>query len=211
MLGANGHIVSVGGTAKGLKPIRLGLGGAFVSAFLQVQQGASWPFETSIVCGFSSELAKNFSDGSLDVACLMDPPLDLGMPIFDWHEDHVWVRSPNFVLSPGSAIPIVDWPVNLADQPMFQVLERAGIAYRIVFTAADHQVRMMAVRSGLGITCVPTRLVDKTLVIANEYYLPAIPPLKAGVFLRSDVDSEEIAPLIDCLKKLSGTAHASGF
>src|SRR5580698_2137951 len=71
----------------------------------------TWPSvklerQTSIACDHSAGLAKSFSDGYLDIACLVmsGPSVDLGKGAFAWEEKAAWLRSRDFALSPGSVI-----------------------------------------------------------------------------------------------------------
>jgi DNA-binding transcriptional LysR family regulator len=139
LLDANDQILLVGGAATEQRPIRLGLSSLYVEYFLDIWGSAEHPAcEMSFVCDHSTELAKALAEGYLDVACLVNPPPEVGAPSVSWEEDFVWVRSRNFVLSPGSPIPIIGWLNSLADQTTFQELERAGLTYRIAFSCSDH-------------------------------------------------------------------------
>src|ERR1700748_2076574 len=88
----------------------------------------------------------------------------------------VWVRSRDFVLSPGAPIPIVTWP---ADDWMISTLTKHGLTFKIVSTASDFHTRLSAVKAGIGLTAMPEGMVPADLVKATEYYLPALPPAKA--------------------------------
>ncbi len=204
LLDANDQILSIGGAVNDSQPVRLGLSTLFIEQFL-----STWrPYEhhggqISFICDHSTDLAKALLDGYLDIACLMNPPTDVGDPVFGWEEDFVWVRNRDFVLRPGSPIPIVGWPGSLLDQPMINAIENAGLAYRVVFTSADHHARIAAVAAGVGLMALPARQMMAPLVVAKEYYLPALPPGRAGIFVRPAADPKRIAVIVAALKLLS--------
>jgi DNA-binding transcriptional LysR family regulator len=123
--------------------------------------------------------------------------------IFSWNEDFVWVRSRDFVLRHGSPIPLIGWPGSPQDITMTASIEKAGLAYRFVLTSGDHHTRVAAVAAGVGLMTLPQRQVASPLVVAKEYYLPDLKPIRAGIFVRKNVDREKIGPLIDALKALA--------
>jgi DNA-binding transcriptional LysR family regulator len=203
-LEANDQILSIGGAVKDGQPIRLGLSSLFVEEFLSSWRTAKHRTDqVSFICDHSGELAKSLVDGYLDVACLVNPPDDVGEPVFLWEENFVWVRSRDFVLRHGSPIPLIGWPGSWQDATMINAVESAGLAYRVVFTSADHHARIAAVASAIGLMALPQRQAVSPLVIAKEYYLPDLKPLRAGIFSRPDAKSERIEQLVEALKVLS--------
>jgi DNA-binding transcriptional LysR family regulator len=205
LLDANDQILSIGGAENDAQPIRLGLSAAFVNQFL-----VNWPkvrlaSQLSIVCDHSAELAKAFADGYLDVGCLAmpEPPADLGEVVFGWEEEAVWVRSRDFVLGHGSPIPLIGWPGSPQDASMMSAIEKAGLAYRFALSSPDHHVRISAVAAGIGLMSLPLRMVVPPLVVAKEYYLPKLMPVRAVIIVRENFDPSVITPLIDALKALA--------
>jgi DNA-binding transcriptional LysR family regulator len=205
LLDANDQILSIGGAENDAQPIRLGLSAAFINQFL-----GNWPkvklaSQLSIVCDHSTGLAKAFADGYLDVGCLAmpEPPSDLGDVVFSWEEEAVWMRSRDFVLGHGSPIPLVGWPGSPQDASMMSAIEKAGLAYRFVLTSPDHHVRMSAVAAGIGLMGLPLRMVVPPMVVAKEYYLPKLKPVRAVIIVRENFDSSGITPLLDALKALA--------
>jgi DNA-binding transcriptional LysR family regulator len=204
LLDANDQILLLGGAATEARPIRLGLSSLYVGYFLDIWRSAEPPAcEMSLVCDYSAELAKALAEGYLDIACLVNPPPDVGAPSVGWEEDFVWVRSRNFVLRPGSPIPMIGWLNSLADRTTLQELERAGLSYRMVFSCSDHHARVAAVGAGLGLMALPKRQMSEPLVVATEYYLPPIPPRPAGVYVRPGAEVESFAPVVHALKLLA--------
>ncbi len=204
LLEANDQIISLGGGAKDSMPIRVGLSNAYVETFLRNWSGAHHLGEVHFYCDQSDDLRKSLLEGYLDIACLLNPSVDNCEIIDTWREEYIWVRSQNFVLSPGAPIPVVGWPGTVSDLPALSALERAGLAYRVVFTATDFQARANAVASGLGIMGIQRRQLRKPLVRATEYYLPPLQPVLAGICLRNgiDIDRKAAAAIMRTLKTI---------
>jgi DNA-binding transcriptional LysR family regulator len=203
LLDANDQILSLGGAISDFQPTRLGLSSLFVKKFFETWRQGDAAVPISYICDHSAELAKSFEYGHLDIACLINPPPAIGSVAFEWREDYVWVRSRDFVLGHGNPIPLICWPGSLADELMINALEKAGLAYRVVFTSADHHSRITAVGAGVGLMGLPGRMVNDPLMIAKEYYLPPLAPSRAGILLRAGADPESVAPIFKVLKTLS--------
>jgi DNA-binding transcriptional LysR family regulator len=203
LLEANDQILSLGGALSDSEPVRFGITTMLIEAFLNTWKVGPDDSRVSFVVDLSTELARLSLEGHLKVACIVDPPVELGNPAFEWEEDFVWVRGPNFVLRPGTPIPLIGWPGIVADQPMVQALESARLSYRIVFTSADHQARMLAVASGVGIMGVPLCDAGGKLVIAKEYYLPPMRKIRLGIFLGLRAEQEVVSDIVDVLKRLA--------
>ena len=209
LLDANDQILSLGGALSDSQPVRIGLSNLLVQPFLEVWKAKPDETQLSFVIDLSIELVRLLLDGHLNVACVVDPPGELLNPIFEWEEDFVWVRGPDFVLRPGTPIPLIGWPGIVADQPMIQALEHAGLSYRIVFTSADHGVRTMAVAAGMGLMGVPLNEAGGSLVVAKEYYLPPMRKIRLGIFLGARTEREIVADIVDILKRVAAkrTGH----
>ncbi|MBN8965727.1 MAG: hypothetical protein J0H89_10205 [Rhizobiales bacterium] len=154
-------------------------------------------------CSTSTELAKAMVDGYLDVACLLNPGDDVGERVVDWEEKFVWVRCRSFTLSPGAPIPVVPWSGVLADGPVIQALEKAGLNYTVVFASNDYHARLAAVAAGIGLTSVPERYVGNEMVVAQDFYLPPLEPIRAGIRVRKGLRSGKIDQATDILKALA--------
>jgi DNA-binding transcriptional LysR family regulator len=205
LLDANDQILSIGGAENDAQPIRLGLSAAFIDQFLGSLPKVKLASQMSIVCDHSVELSKAFADGYLDIACLAmpEPPVDLGEVVFGWEEEAVWMRSRDFVLGHGSPIPLIGWPGSPQDASMMSAIEKAGLAYRFILTSPDHHVRIAAMAAGLGVMGLPLRQLVPPLVVAKEYYLPKLKPVRAVILVRENFDPGKITSLIEALKALA--------
>jgi DNA-binding transcriptional LysR family regulator len=183
ILEENDLILSVGGATGEWQPIRIGLSSLYAEDFFK-GLAADGREQLTVVCSRPAELEKSLADGILDIVCQFNPSGNSPAPSIDWNEDFVWARSRDFVLRPGSPIPIVCLPGRLEDQPVIRALETTGLSYRIALSSYDVSARMAAVSAGFGLIGLPGRYVKEPLVVAKEYYLPALPSLRAGIRLR---------------------------
>ena len=196
ILEANDQMLRIGGAAHLPQPVRLGLSTMFVREFLG-QQNAQSLSDVVIHTDNSVGITKGLIDGYIDIAYILDNPELAGeiahLIVNEADEEFVWVRSRDFVLSPGSPIPILTWP---GDDLMIRTLTRHGVAYKIVFNSPDYHAKLAAVEAGIGIAAIPRRMIPPSLVWAQEYYLPQLPPVKALLCARSNLDSTASSKLL---------------
>lgn len=201
MLETNDNILCLGGVARDPGLIRLGITDLYAAAVMK-----SPAFDNSeqlhFHCDHLDEIARGLTDGYFDIGCLFDPPAGIGNPIAEWDEGLVWVRARDFVLSPGIAIPLIGWLGSPTDQIGIEALQASGRPYRLVYVSSDHASRLCAVKKGLGVMVLPLRAVDPSICIAVEYYLPPLPALRAGVFVRKSFDVRRARGILNALKEL---------
>ncbi|MFT4115584.1 LysR family transcriptional regulator [Bradyrhizobium sp.] len=208
MIEANDQILAIGGIIRNDRLLRLGLSSLLVRAFLVDSARAVHP-SVSVHSDGSAALARRFLDGQLDVVCLLDGS---GLPSIELHpyvqreftDELVWVQSPDFELAPGAPIPIITWAGE--NDPMTRSLAAQGLAYRIAFSGGDFDTKKMAVEAGLGLTCLPKRLVPADLVVATEFDLPALPQTKGLLCVNRDLDPLKANPTVDRLISLFFTS-----
>jgi DNA-binding transcriptional LysR family regulator len=200
ILDANDQLFYLGGMRAGEQPIRLGLSALFASRLLE-RGKAYLPSNLFIYSDHSSVLRKGLADGYIDVACFFESRQATAAADYtvvsevDW--PWRWLRAKDFVLSPGSPIPLVTFP---EDDWMISTLSDQGLSYRIVFNSPDFTARMCAVRAGIGLTATPLNVMPPELMEAKEYYLPALPPGKAVLCTRPGIERKQVD---DVLKQLS--------
>ena len=196
ILEANDQMLRIGGAAHLPQPVRLGLSTLFVREFLGHQNAQSLS-DIVIHTDNSVGITKGLIDGYIDIAYILDNPELAGeiahLIVNEADEEFVWVRSRDFVLSPGSPIPILTWP---GDDLMIRTLTRHGIAYKIVFNSPDYHAKLAAVEAGIGIAAIPRRMIPPSLVWAQEYYLPQLPPVKALLCARSNLEAGQSTKLL---------------
>jgi DNA-binding transcriptional LysR family regulator len=184
ILEANDQLLRLGGNTEGIQ-----------------QQTSDTLADIFIHADHSVPIGKGLIDGYIDIACIFENTAiesEIEQLVIDRVKDPlVWVRARNFVLSPGTPVPILTWP---GDDWMMRTLTRHGIAFNIVFTGPDYHAKLTAVEAGIGFTAVPASMVPSSLVRAREYYLPDLPPIEALLCARRGLESERASAL---LKQLS--------
>ena len=205
MLEASDQVLRLGASRDRPDIIRVGLATLFAVQLLQMQRSnffANMVFHTD----GSSKLAKLFADGFVDVGCFfatpdgIEPTPDALVQTFA--VPIAWVRSRDFVVSPGRPIPLIGWPGVISDDLMIRTLENRGLSYRIAFNSADYQARVAAAESGLGLGACPRRFLPPSLVVADELYLPELPPLTVQICARPGLTSPQAAELIEMMSDM---------
>jgi DNA-binding transcriptional LysR family regulator len=197
LLEANDQMLRMGGTAHLPQPIRLGLSTLFVREFLNQQTPQSLS-DLVIHTDNSLGITKGLVDGYIDIAYILENPEMTSeishLIVNEADEEFVWIRSKDFVLSPGAPIPLLTWP---GDDLMIRTLTRHGLSYKIVFNSPDYHAKLDAVEAGIGISAIPKRLIPPTLVWAQEYYLPHLPRIKALLCARSNLETSQGTDLLN--------------
>jgi DNA-binding transcriptional LysR family regulator len=202
ILEANDQMLRLGGNNSGPPPLRLGLSTSLVEAF--VGQKLPEPLTDIFVhADHSSAIGRGLIDGYIDVACIfdnarLDPDIEQ-MVTDEYVEPVAWIRSRNFVLSPGAPIPILTHPQN---DWIIPTLTKHGLSYKIVFNTPDNHARFAAARAGIGLTAAPVRSLPPDLVVAKEYYLPALPPIRTLLCERAGLEPQRTAALTRHLRTL---------
>lgn len=202
ILEANDQLLRLGGNNDGPQLLRLGLSTVFVEEFVK-RQTAKTIAEVFIHTDHSIAIGKGLIEGYIDVACIYDnPAIDpevRELVVNEFEEPSVWVRAREFVLSPGSPIPILTWP---GDDWTVRTLTKHGLSYKIVFNSPDLHARLAATRAGLGLTAVPVRMIPPYLTRAREYYLPPLHPLTALLCVRLGLEGDRLTALVKELSAL---------
>jgi hypothetical protein len=109
-----------------------------------------------------------------------------------------WVRAKNFVISPGTPLPILTWP---GDDWTIRTLTKHGIAYKIVFNGG--RLPRQARRGGSRYR--PRRHARKHGPVeprkAKEYYLPPLPAIKVLLCVHLGLETGQALAV---MKPLSG-------
>jgi DNA-binding transcriptional LysR family regulator len=202
VLESNDQMLRLGGNMAGPQALRLGLSTLLAEEFINHQTAESLS-GIVIHTDHSTTIAKGLVDGYIDVACIfenqaIDEKIE-ELIINERNDPLVWVRANKFVLSPGAPIPILTWP---GDDWMIRTLAKRGIHYNIVFNSPDYHAKLAAVKAGIGLSAIPKRIVPSELVIAREYYLPDLPPIKSLLCARLGLETEKAASLIKQLSTL---------
>lgn len=207
ILAINDQIMRLAGAGAQARYIRVGLASAFaasllgeiVSACRSLPEGDRFLF----TCGDSDDLMKGLAAGYFDLAFAASPDsVSHAQTLARWSEKLVWICAPDFLLSPGAPIPLLNSPHGLPDQYARAALEDRDLQYIVAFFSADIAANLTAVRSGLGFYVSPERLVPPDVKIAREYYLPPLPDITVGLYLREGLDAKRLEPVIACLTQV---------
>jgi DNA-binding transcriptional LysR family regulator len=209
ILDANDQMLRIAGIAQGPQPLRVGLSTLFVQPFIKSQTAQSLS-DIFINTDHSVAIAKGLVDGYIDIACIFENPeieSDIGpFTVNEFSDPLVWVRSKDFVLSPGTPIPVLTWP---GDDWMIRSLTRQGLSYKIVFNSPDYHAKLAAVEAGIGLTAIPASMVPETVVRTADYYLPVLPPIKALLCSRRDREDDKSVTILKQLSKLFFSNHSA--
>jgi DNA-binding transcriptional LysR family regulator len=205
MLDANDQILRLGGSASAPQPLRFGISALFVKEFLQ-HETAETLAGVVVHTDHSLTIAKGLIEGYIDVGCILENSEAAAevsdLIVNEREEPFAWIRSKDFVLSPGAPIPLLTWP---GDDMMMRTLRKNGRAYSIVFNSLDYHATTTALRTGLGLSALPRRSIPSPLIEANEYYLPALPAVKTLLCVRREL---ETPPAKKLLRRLAETLFA---
>jgi len=203
ILAMNDQILSFGGARPNGQPLRVGFPIAFAEmALLELISRCSSSKGiqgVQIRCDISENMLKYLVSGRLDVAVLINPSQAPPHVYSEWSEQMVFVCAHDFLLSPGTPLPLVSWPSTLSDRVMIEACEKSGVAYSVAFIGADYLARHLAVQGGLGFVAMVERTVPPSLKIAREHYLPPLPKIAGGIYLREALDRRMVEPLLEAL------------
>ena len=189
MLEANDQILMLGGADSKPEHVKIGLATMFTSQFYE-KTDAEMLSRMAVQIDRSVLMAKAMLDGYLDLACIYEMPefaSEIDQYVVDQFEEPlVWVRSKNFVLSPGAPLPVITWA---GDNWMLRTLERRGIHYRIVTNTPDYHARFTAIQAGTGLGAMPLSRVPPSMVITRDYYVPELPKIRALLCMREHARS----------------------
>jgi DNA-binding transcriptional LysR family regulator len=196
MLDANDQMLRLGGTADGPQPLRFGISTLLVREFLQ-HETAETLADIVMYTDNSLGITKGLIDGYIDVACVLEnseTTADVSdLIVKEREEPFVWVRSRNFVLSPGAPVPLLTWP---GDDIMIRALTKSGIMYKVVFNSPDYHAKIAALETGIGLAALPKRMIPPSLVQAKEYYLPALASVKTLLCARPELENPRAERLL---------------
>ena len=157
----------------------------------------------ALTCDTQPSLLRALDLGSIDAAFLVDVGPISATVALEWSEQWHWVKSPDFVLSPGAPVPIVGGPGSVSDRLCITALRRAGIDYSVAFTGADRSLCHAAVLAGIGLMAASERSIEVSkLCVAREYYLPPLPELRAGIYLADGFDKTKRASVERALQSV---------
>jgi DNA-binding transcriptional LysR family regulator len=207
ILAINDQIMRLAGAGSQARHIRIGIASAFATSILGEIVSSCRSLAPGdrllFTCDSSDDLMKGLAAGYFDLAFVASNDVAARVQTVScWSEKLVWICAPDFLLSPGAPIPLLNSPRDPLDQCARTALEEQDLQYSVVFLSAEISANLTAVRSGLGFYVSPERVVPPDVKIAREYYLPPLPDIRVGLYLREGLDAKRLAPVIDCLKRV---------
>ncbi len=199
---SNDQLLRLRGDPETDRSLRLGISNLYVETLFDSKINLSW---VAVTADHSPSVLMGLLNGFIDIALALvteETKIDISIRKLDEVEIRlVWVRSPDFVLSPGSPVPLLTWPGQFADEIMTRALEDASMIYKVSFSSPDHHATLAAAKAGIGLMVLPEAMLIPGLVQANEYYLPPLKPVKLLLCERADLASKQKMELIKFLKE----------
>ncbi|TWB93118.1 DNA-binding transcriptional LysR family regulator [Bradyrhizobium macuxiense] len=200
ILNANDQMLRLGGDEHA-SVHRVGLSSLFAQRLFE-RAGRSDFSDLSIHVDQSGAIRKGLIEGYIDVAFIFAPHVDHELAKIVREQrafPAIWVRSRDFVLSPGAPIPIITLP---GQDWMTGPLDRMGSAYKVVLHTSDYLVRLTAVRLGIGLTALPSFSLPDDLIESPDYYLPQLSDLRAVICARPGLRGDVATRLVKRIKGL---------
>jgi DNA-binding transcriptional LysR family regulator len=204
IIDSNDQLLRLRGDAEVSRSIRLGISNLYAETLFAKKPAIDFTL-TAIVADHSAAVLTSLLEGFVDIALVLviaEASLDLSIrTINERVVPMAWVRSPDFVVSPGAPIPILTWPGQVTEEIMSRALEEASMIYRISFSSPDYHATLAAGRAGTGLTVLPSNLQIPGLIHATEYYLPPLKPLKLILCERGDITAKHKDDLLKFLSQ----------
>jgi DNA-binding transcriptional LysR family regulator len=195
ILEANDQLVFLRSASANPEAVRLGVDETYTKTVLACLPKAERS-KLTIYADCSAEISKALANGYIDIAIFLsasDAPQDSSFGVVSANEKELaWVRSRDFVLSPGAPIPLVTWPGQVGHALMIESLERSSMLYRLAFTSPDVQSALDATAAGVGLLSMIKDFVPASLMVANEYYLPRFKPITLFLAARSGLRRSDL-------------------
>src|SRR5262249_50008488 len=145
-------------------------------------------------------LLRDLRQGDLDLVVaftLSAPPVDAR---HHWTEDLVWVRGRSARLDPGSPVPLIAHDTTgVLGRVATTALNHAGRSWELVFTALSTASLAAATDAGLGVAVSLRRFIPGGLTTCDDEYLPRLPTVSCGIYLRDSTDYDILVPLADSI------------
>jgi len=190
LLEAHDQILAVGGTDTDGPPLRVGVATAFAPRFLAAARTRIEELNLTLQFDHTREMVSALGLGLMDVVFGVNMPAEAGDPLVEWSEPFLWACAKDFQHGPGRAIPLICWAGSYADQQMITALESAGYRYRIALTSVDFAVRGIALAAGFGVMGLPERFIEKPIRHADDFGLPAMPPIHLSLVVRPGMKND---------------------
>src|SRR5262249_48960081 len=116
-----------------------------------------------------------------------------------WSEKFAFVVSKEFSHMPGRPLPFLAYPDSISHKRAMDILEGKGIPFTTLLSSRDLAKHFSLCESGRGVMVFPERFVPSSLEVAD--WLPAIPALEAGIYVREGFEQPYLEKAVECLAK----------
>ena len=147
-----------------------------------------------ITCEVTELLLQKFAAQTLDLIIFkrQDTPYIAQESIL-WTEELCWVGEKSQLSQGTEPLPLITSPAPcLFRKQSLDLLQKARVPYRIVYTSPSLHGNIQAMRAGLGVSLIPTRIVPKDLQRISS--LPTPHPFMIGMMKK-----EKAPQAVDCL------------
>lgn len=181
-------------------PLRLGVPEDFAAGAMTAVLAAfarQYPeVRLEVQSDLSHALWQAFEAGELDLA-LIKQGRGQGEPIARWREPLAWVDSRDWPAGERDPVPLVVFPSEgLYRRQITDALDARGIAWRIAYVSASLASLQGAVSAGIGVSLLPTRLLQPDQVELTHW--PSVRPVELALHLGAG-GSEPLARLCEAL------------
>ena len=181
-------------------PLRLGVPEDFAAGAMTAVLAAfarQYPeVRLEVQSDLSHALWQAFEAGELDLA-LIKQGRGQGEPIARWREPLAWVDSRDWPAGERDPVPLVVIPnEGLYRRQITDALDARGIPWRIAYVSASLASLQGAVSAGIGVSLLPTRLLQPDQVELTHW--PSVRPVELALHLGAG-GSEPLARLCEAL------------
>ncbi|WP_323981195.1 LysR family transcriptional regulator [Aeromonas media] len=181
-------------------PLRLGVPEDFAAGAMTAVLAAfarQYPeVRLEVQSDLSHALWQAFEAGELDLA-LIKQGRGQGEPIARWREPLAWVDSRDWPAGERDPVPLVVFPhEGLYRRQITDTLDARGIPWRIAYVSASLASLQGAVSAGIGVSLLPTRLLQPDQVELTHW--PSVRPVELALHLGAG-GSEPLARLCEAL------------
>ncbi len=181
-------------------PLRLGVPEDFAAGAMTAVLAAfarQYPeVRLEVQSDLSHALWQAFEAGELDLA-LIKQGRGQGEPIARWREPLAWVDSRDWPAGERDPVPLVVFPSEgLYRRQITDTLDARGIAWRIAYVSASLASLQGAVSAGIGVSLLPTRLLQPDQVELTHW--PSVRPVELALHLGAG-GSEPLSRLCEAL------------
>ncbi|MFM5190583.1 LysR family transcriptional regulator [Aeromonas media] len=181
-------------------PLRLGVPEDFAAGAMTAVLAAfarQYPeVRLEVRSDLSHALWQAFEAGELDLA-LIKQGRGQGEPIARWREPLAWVDSRDWPAGERDPVPLVVFPSEgLYRRQITDTLDARGIAWRIAYVSASLASLQGAVSAGIGVSLLPTRLLQPDQVELTHW--PSVRPVELALHLGAG-GSEPLSRLCEAL------------